>query len=61
MRIIFIEKIEKSNISILNINNFEEEFNAVIESSGLNDLRKWILKNYCQKNTKKIILTFRKF
>ena len=38
MRNNFIEKIEKSNISILNINNLEEEFNAVIESSGLNDL-----------------------
>lgn len=57
MRNNFIEKIEKSNISILNINNLEEEFNAVIESSGLNDLSKWILKNYCPKNIK-IILTF---
>lgn len=55
MRNNFIEKIEKSNISILNINNFEEEFNAVIESSGLNDLSEIDIEKLLPKKYKNYI------
>lgn len=55
MRNNFIEKIEKSNISILNINNLEEEFNAVIESSGLNDLSEMDIEKLLPKKYKDYI------
>ena len=51
----FIEEIEKSNISILNINNLEEEFNAVIESSGLNDLSEMDIEKLLPKKYKDYI------
>lgn len=51
----FIDKIEKSNISILNINNIEEEFNAIIESSGLNDLSEMDIEKLLPKKYKNYI------
>lgn len=51
----FIDKIEKSKISILNINNIEEEFNTIIESSGLNDLSEMDIEKLLPKKYKNYI------
>lgn len=54
MRNNFIDKIEKSKISILNINNIEE-FNTIIESSGLNDLSEMDIEKLLPKKYKNYI------
>lgn len=55
MRDNFIDKIEKSKISILNINNIEEEFNSITERSGLNDLTEMDIENLLPKKYKDYI------